>query len=80
MGLTEVSFGEAVCTDDWPRAGSDLRRFLDQWVEQFSRDDFATDTSKSYLRAWTVSYAAVTSHIDLLESRLRGVISRLKSI
>ena len=37
-------------------------------------DSFSHDVSREQLPCWTVRYRDVVAHIDVLESRLRGVL------
>lgn len=80
MGLTDLSFGEAVCNDSWPSPGSPLRIVLDEWVDQFSHDGFGEDSGKNWARIWKVDYATAAVHIQLLGDRLNEVLDKLKSL
>lgn len=75
-GLTDISFGTALFGYD-PPPEEDLRTFLETWVDEFRRHDFANPTA---IDAWTVSYTDAAKHIDLLTKRLQKVLSDLKEM
>lgn len=75
-GLTDISFGTALFGYD-PPPEEDLRTFLEKWVDEFRRHDFANPTA---IDAWTVSYTDAAKHIDLLTKRLQKVLSDLKEM
>ena len=79
MGLRNISFGTAIYQYD-PPPEERLRALVERWADQFAADDFAEDISAEGTKAWTVSYDVATQHIDLLVSRLRKVLSELRSI
>ena len=51
-----------------------VRDFFIDWSSQFAMDNFSHDVSSEQLPCWTVCYRDVVEHIDVLESRLRGVL------
>ena len=75
-GLTDISFGTALFGYD-PPPEENLRTFLEAWVEEFRRNDFANPTA---IDAWTINYNDAAKHIDLLTNRLQKVLSDLKEM
>ncbi|MCY3802755.1 MAG: hypothetical protein OXG46_14420 [Chloroflexi bacterium] len=79
MNLKLISFGAAIFGYD-PPPGEKLRLFLEQWVGQFSTDDYCEDVSGLGAKAWSVDYDVAAQHIDLLGDRLSKVLLELKSL
>ena len=79
MRTRYFTFGVAILEYD-PAPDDELRAVLKRWADTFSDDSFTTDVSSQGVTAWSVSYDAAAHHIDLLTSRLAGVLSELKSI
>ena len=80
MGLRYVSFGAAIFTGYDSPPGEELKDILDRWVDQFSNDGFAKYHVGVGTKAWIVTYEDAARNIDLLASRLAGVLSELKSL
>ena len=70
-GQSEFTFGATLWGPGMPDGVRDF--FLD-WSSQFAMDSFSHDVSREQLPCWTVRYRDVVEHIDVLESRLRGVL------
>ena len=70
-GQSEFTFGATLWGPGMP---DDVRDFFLDWSSQFAMDSFSHDVSREQLPCWTVRYRDVVAHIDVLESRLRGVL------
>ena len=57
-----------------------MEQVLKQWIDQFRNDDFALFHSGVGTEAWIVTYEDAARNIDVLASRLAGVLSELKSL
>ena len=79
MRTRDFTFGVAILEND-PAPGEELRAVLRRWADSFSDDPFTRDVSSQGVTAWSVSHDAAALHIDLLTSRLAGVLSELKSL
>ena len=79
MRTRDFTFGVGILEHD-PAPDEALRAVLERWPETFSDDSFTTDVSSQGVTAWSVSHDAAALHIDLLTSRLAGVLSELKSL
>ena len=79
MRTKDITFGAAIL-DANPPPGDKLRALLEQWINQFSSDDFAEDVSSKGVKAWAVSYDAAYHHTDLLVERFAKVCLQLKSM
>ena len=77
MRTRDFSFGAAIFEDDPPE---ELRAVLEPWINQFAEDDFTEDVSSKGTRAWAVSHEAAVLHQDLLEDRLRDIISQVAAL
>ena len=79
MRTKEFTFGVAILDYDLA-PDEELRAVLQKWANTFSDDTFTTNVSSQGVTAWSVSYTAAALHIDLLTSRLSGVLSELQSL
>ena len=70
-GQSEFTFGATLWGPGMPDG---VRDFFIDWSSQFAMDNFSHDVSREQLPCWTVRYRDVVAHIDVLESRLRGVL------
>ena len=70
-GQSEFTFGATLWGPGMPDG---VRDFFIDWSSQFAMDNFSHDVSREQLPCWTVRYRDVVEHIDVLESRLRGVL------
>lgn len=57
-----------------------LREVLDNWVEEFSQDAFATEVLKIGIKAWHISHQDAAANIDLLAERLGRVLQELREL
>ncbi len=71
------TFGVDILNRD-PAPDENLRSLLLRWVDQFSDDDFTEDVPE--VNGWSVDWESSVRHVDLLASRLAGVLSDLKSL
>lgn len=55
-------------------------KVLDDWVNEFSRDEFATRVEQNGVRAWQISHADAAANIDLLAERLERVLRELREL
>ena len=58
---------------------SELSYLLERWCDQFESDLFTEDASSKGVVAYSVNPNEASRHIDLLEARLRKVVSDLKA-
>ena len=72
MGLRNISFGSNILDSDLPQ---EVRVVLERWVEQFSADEFTTDSSGRGFKTWSVDYEAATPNIEVLGRRLTAVLA-----
>ena len=77
MRTRDFSFGAAVYDYEHPE---EVRVMLEQWVEEVSADSFAENVSSKGVKAWAVRHEAAVQHRDVLEERLRRIISELASL
>ena len=78
MGLTDISFGEAISDYD-PPPNDQLRSLLGRWADQFSGDNFTKKVASKKINVWTLDYDAAAENIEQLADRLAGVLSELQS-
>ena len=79
MRTRDFTFGVGILEYD-PAPDEELRVVLKRWADTFSDDSFTKDVSSQGVTAWSVSHDAAARHIDLLTSRLAGVLSELNSL
>ena len=79
MRTRDFTFGVGILEYD-PAPDDELRSVLESWADTFKDDSFTTDVSSQGVTAWSVSHDAAALYIDLLTSRLTGVLSELKSL
>ena len=79
MRTRDFTFGVGILDYD-PAPDEELGTVLQRWADIFRDDSFTTDASSQGVTAWSVGYDAAALHIDLLTSRLAGVLSELKSL
>ena len=79
MRTRDFSFGVNILDHD-PAPDDELRAILQRWADFFRDDSFTVDVSSQGVMAWSVDYEEAALHIDLLTSRLREVLSELKSL
>ena len=79
MRTRDFTFGVAILEYD-PPPDEELRTVLKRWAETFSDDSFTMDVSSRGVTAWSVSYDVAVLYIDLLTTRLAGVLSELASL
>ncbi len=79
MGFRDVGFGAAIFSNE-PPPGQELEEILRRWIDQFRADDFAQHHSGVGTEAWVVTYEDAARNIDVLASRLAGVLSELNSL
>ena len=68
---SEFTFGATLWGPGMPDG---VRDFFIDWSSQFAMDNFSHDATSEQLPCWTVRYRDVVEHINVLESRLRGVL------
>ena len=78
MGLTNISFGEAISDYD-PPPNDQLRSLLGRWADQFSGDNFTKKVARKRINVWTSDYDAAAENIEQLADRLARVLSELQS-
>ena len=79
MRTRDFTFGVGILDYD-PAPDDELRAILQRWVDVFRDDSFTTDVSSQGVAAWSVGYVEAAIHVDLLTTRLTGVLSELKSL
>ena len=79
MATKGFTFGVAIFDYDPPPAAG-LRTLLEEWVGQFSSDDFTEDGSSKGVKAYVVGYDDAERNIDLLSDRLTKVLTDLRSL
>ena len=77
MRTRDFTFGAGILDYD-PAPDDELRAILQRWVDVFRDDSFTTDVSSQGVAAWSVGYDEAAIHVDLLTTRLTGVLSELK--
>ena len=76
-GQSEFTFGATLWTEDMPR---DMQRFFQEWGGQFAADHFTRDVSSNMMPCWMVRYEDTARHIDVLEERLRRVLTQAQKL
>ena len=78
MRTRDFSFGVGILGD----LGSDaeLREALEGWADCWRQESFVRNASSSGVVAWSVGYDDAVLNIDLLVSRLAGVLEELRSL
>ena len=79
MRTRDFTFGVAILEYD-PAPDEELRAVLQKWADTFEGDSFTRDVSSQGVTAWSVPHDSAPIHVDLLASRLAGVLSELKSL
>ena len=79
MRTRDFTFGAGILDND-PGPGEEIRGVLQRWTDAFRSDSFTNNASSKGVNAWSVSYDAAVSNIDLLTSRLAGVLAELKAL
>ena len=79
MASKGFTFGVGIFDYDPPPA-TELRTLLEEWVAQFSGDDFAEDGSSKGVAAFVVGHDDVAENIELLSDRLSSVLEALRSL
>ena len=79
MRTRDFTFGVAILEYD-PAPDEEVRAVLQKWADTFEEDSFTRDVSSQGVTAWSVSHDAAPIHVDLLASRLAGILSELKSL
>ncbi len=75
----DFTFGAGVLDYD-PGPEEELSVILQKYVDSFRADPFGKPIPGEVTWAWSVPYDEAAQHIDLLVSRLEGVISELKAL
>ena len=57
-----------------------LRDLLENWVNEFSLDDFATYVSASGVQGWAISHEDAAANIDVLVERMDKVLRSLQNL
>lgn len=55
-------------------------KVLDNWVNEFSRDEFAILVEQTGVKAWQISHESAAANIDLLAGRLERVLGELREL
>lgn len=76
-GQSQFTFGATLWNEDMP---PDVRQSFQDWAVQFAADDFANDISWEDVPCWMVRYEDAVTHIELLEERLRAVLTQLQNL
>ncbi len=63
--------------NDYP---SELRIFLERWINQFSEDNFVTETKTRGITGWAIKPEDFVKHVDELTSRLRDALDELAKL
>ena len=79
MRTRDFTFGAGILDND-PGPSEEIRGILQRWTDAFRSDSFTNNASSKGVNAWSVSYDAAVSNIDLLTSRLAGVLAELKAL
>ena len=87
MGIGEVNFGAG--NGLGPIVGLEgffenlpqgVREVLENWIGEFSNDDFVTPVEQKGIKAWHIPHAAAAANIDLLAERLGRVLRELREL
>lgn len=57
-----------------------LREVLENWVNEFSNDDFVAPVEQKGIKAWHISHQDAAANIDLLAERLERVLRELREL
>ena len=57
-----------------------LRDLLDNWISEFSNDEFVTLVEQKGIKAWHISHQDAAANIDLLAERLERVLRELREL
>ena len=57
-----------------------LRKVLDNWVIQFSRDEFVAKVDGNGYKAWAITHEDAVANIDVLAERLENVLTSLQQL
>ena len=79
MRTRDFTFGVGILDYD-PAPDDELSAILQRWVDVFRDDSFTSDVSSQGVSVWSVGYDEAAVHVDLLTTRLTGVLSELKSL
>ena len=81
MGIGEVNFGAGNGLHGFfENIPQNLREVLDNWVNEFSQDEFVTEVSQTGIKAWHISHQDAAANIDLLAERLERVLRELREL
>ena len=87
MGIGEVNFGAG--NGLGPIVGLEgffenlpqgVREVLENWIGEFSNDDFVTQVEQKGIKAWHIPHTAAAANIDLLAERLGRVLRELREL
>ena len=79
--LREFNFGEGNGSEGFfEELPSNVREVLDNWVNEFSQDEFVTEVSQTGIKAWHISHQDAAANIDLLAERLERVLGELREL
>lgn len=87
MGIGEVNFGAG--NGLGPIVGLEgffenlpqgVREVLENWIGEFSNDDFVTPVEQKGIKAWHIPHQDAAAHIDLLAARLERVLQELREL
>ena len=53
---------------------------MDNWVNEFSQDEFVTEVTQTGIQAWHISHESAAANIDLLAERLERVLGKLREL
>ena len=79
MRTRHFSFGVAILDYD-PGPQGELREVLQRWADSFKGDNFVRDASSKGVSAWSIDHNSAVRNIELLASRLAGVLEELGSL
>ena len=57
-----------------------LREVLENWVNQFAEDPYASDVSSTGFKAWAITHEDAAANIDALAERLDKVLTELAAL
>lgn len=81
MGIGEVNFGAGNGLHGFfENIPQNLREVLDDWVNEFSQDEFVTEVAQTGIKAWHISHQDAAANIDLLAERLERVLRELREL
>ena len=66
--------------DFFEKLPQNVREVLDNWVNEFSQDDFVTEVTQTGIKAWHISHQDAAANIDLLAERLERVLRELREL